>query len=248
MKKKLFSIITVSFNAASTIEKTIMSVLKYKNSQIEYIVIDGGSTDGTVDLLNKYSPHIDNCISEPDNGIYYAMNKGINITTGKWILFLGADDLLNIDVSKIQSVLTDGVTYYGNVRMISSGTIYDGEFNRYKILRKNICHQAIIYYGDVLRLRNFDTRYKIASDYEMNLFLFGTQPEKMKYVDVIVSDFNDTGISSKNTDNLFRQDLIINFIKYYPIFLFPIYPFARLQYYFSRIPQYINKIRQNYEQ
>ena len=88
------SIITVVYNGASTLEQTILSVLKQTYSRIEYIIIDGGSKDGTVDIIKKYQDRIAYWVSEPDEGIYDAMNKGIRHASGDWIYFLGADDIL----------------------------------------------------------------------------------------------------------------------------------------------------------
>lgn len=96
--EKQVSIITATYNAKATIEASIQSVISLKSESIEYIIIDGGSTDGTVDVLNTYLDYIDFFISEPDDGIYDALNKGIKRATGKHVLVLGADDeLLNID-------------------------------------------------------------------------------------------------------------------------------------------------------
>ncbi len=242
MNDKIFSIVTVSFNAALTIEKTFSSIVKYKNSQIEYIVIDGGSSDGTIELIKKYNKYIDKWLSENDEGIYDAMNKGVKIASGKWVLFLGADDLLSFDLTLLQHSLEDGISYYGNVRLLSSGNIYDGSFNRYKILKKNICHQAILYYGDILRERPFDKRYRIAADYEMNLFIFGSQPSKIKYINIVIAYFNDAGISSIKKDLTFSSRFFLIFLRHFPLYLYPIYPVARISYYICRIMYYKRKL------
>ena len=96
--EKILTIITVVFNADKSIENTILSVIeqkkRYKNRNIEYIIIDGKSTDNTIDIIKKYNQYIDFWISEPDKGIYDAMNKGIDIAKGEYIFFLGADDIL----------------------------------------------------------------------------------------------------------------------------------------------------------
>ncbi len=92
MNNPKISIITVCYNAADTIEKTILSVINQTYEHIEYIIIDGASTDGTVDMVRKYRDKISYFISESDNGIYDAMNKGITMATGEWINFMNAGD------------------------------------------------------------------------------------------------------------------------------------------------------------
>ena len=86
MERTLFSIVTVCYNAVLDIEKTILSVLNQTYQNIEYIIVDGGSTDGTLDIINKYKNNISILISEPDKGVYDAMNKGIMRANGQWIL------------------------------------------------------------------------------------------------------------------------------------------------------------------
>ena len=87
------TVVTVTYNAAESLEKTILSVLQQNYSNVEYIIIDGGSTDGSVEIIKKYSDKIAYWVSEPDRGIYDAMNKGIRKATGEWINFMNAGDL-----------------------------------------------------------------------------------------------------------------------------------------------------------
>ncbi len=86
------TIITVCYNSECTIEKTILSIINQNYRDLEYIIVDGGSTDGTIDIIRKYEDHIHKWVSEPDQGIYHAMNKGINMSSGEVIAFLNSDD------------------------------------------------------------------------------------------------------------------------------------------------------------
>ncbi|MEO8069261.1 MAG: glycosyltransferase family 2 protein, partial [Flavobacteriales bacterium] len=88
----LVSIVTVVYNGAATLERTMKSVLSQNYPHIEYIVVDGGSTDGTVDLLRRYDDRVDHWVSERDQGIYDAMNKGVALCTGQWVALINADD------------------------------------------------------------------------------------------------------------------------------------------------------------
>lgn len=99
MEEVKISVITVCYNAVDTLEKTIQSVLEQTYHNIEYIIIDGGSTDGTVEIIHRYVDYLAYWVSEPDRGIYDAMNKGIERATGEWVNFMNAGDYFyNYDV------------------------------------------------------------------------------------------------------------------------------------------------------
>ena len=99
-----FSIITVTYNAAKVLEDTIQSIVTQTYKKLEYIIVDGGSTDETLDIIHKYQEHITTVISEPDQGLYDAMNKGIKLATGDYLCFLNAGDGLHEDDTLLQMV------------------------------------------------------------------------------------------------------------------------------------------------
>ena len=109
-----FSIITVTYNAAKVLEDTIQSIVTQTYKNLEYIIVDGGSTDETLDIIHKYQEHITTVISEPDQGLYDAMNKGIKLATGDYLCFLNAGDGLHEDDTFHQWNSSAGSTIWRN--------------------------------------------------------------------------------------------------------------------------------------
>lgn len=203
MKKCKISIVTVSFNAARTIEQTILSIINQTYSNIEYIIIDGGSTDGTVDIIKKYAERIAYWVSEPDKGIYDAMNKGIKIATGDWINFMNAGDIFkekfvidhlfqNPIANEVGFLFGDTLFMYQNKQKI----VRYGDDSHHKIMPS--CHQSIFCRRGILIKNSFDLKYEIAADY--NLFFQLKQKRiKFQYIPLIVAVYDAAdGISSKN--------------------------------------------------
>lgn len=220
------TIVTVCYNAEKFIEDSIRSVVNEKNNNIsiEYIIIDGDSKDNTINIIRKYDSFIDNWISEKDTGIYDAMNKGLRIASGDWIIFLGADDRLFPNSLKniINKLVDYNTAYYGNVIHSLDGRIFDGYFSKLKIMYKNISHQSIFYPKKYYKKNNYITKYKIAADYVYLLNYVGNKFFKLKYEPVLISIYNNTdGVSSKNEDFIFFQDRLgiiknnFNLILYY---------------------------------
>lgn len=206
----MISIITVVRNGASTIERTILSVINQDYPDFEYIVIDGISTDGTLEILHKYADKITSIISEPDAGIYDAMNKGIKYATGDWIYFLGSDDIFfnNNTLSCIfsESTYEKFDVIYGNVQFLHSKQIYDGEFDPEKMCDKSICHQAIFYRKEVFNANgHFRTDYKTASDYIFNISHYCKDITKWHYISTIIAIYNELG-ASKTIEKKFREN------------------------------------------
>lgn len=227
------SIITVCLNAEATIEKTIKSVILQNYSNIEYIIIDGKSSDGTIEIINKYCERISVFISEKDDGIYYAMNKGVSIATGDFIYFLGADDVLCPDIiNKLLPYLkkNKNAIHYGQVILMPSFKKYDGKFSKWKLLHKNISHQAILYPKKAFSNFRYDCRYKIAADWNLNWQLI-SKGFIFLYNGITIAEFNLNGVSSR-VDETFRKEsvkLIKNYfgileLLYYMLLLrFPLY-------------------------
>ena len=198
------TIITVVFNGEKTIERTIYSVLSQNYNNIEYIIVDGGSNDKTLEIIHKYKQI--KLISEKDDGIYDAMNKGIHIATGDFILFLGADDVL-LTNETINDVLLHGLyndaLNFGNVYFKNSSMIYFGIFNETSLLHQNVCHQAIFYPTWYLKENNFNLTYKIYADWELNIRAL--KKLRLNYINIPITLFNETGISSKRKDSFIKD-------------------------------------------
>ncbi len=194
----MISIITVVRNGASTIERTILSVINQDYSDFEYIIVDGVSTDDTLAILNTYTDKIAKIISEPDAGIYDAMNKGISVAKGDWIYFLGCDDIL-YEPSTLSKIISNDLAgidvIYGNVLFLHSLQVYDGEYNYEKLCVRSPCHQAVFYRKELFKqFGYFSTQYVTASDYVLHVKTF-CGGARWKYTDQIIAIYNETGAS-----------------------------------------------------
>ncbi len=208
------SIVTPVYNGSAYIENCILSVATQTLNNIEHIVIDGKSTDGTIEVLLRYSQSFKHLkyLSEPDAGIYDAMNKGIRMSSGEYLLFLGSDDTLYTDntlkeiFENIENANYDFL--YGKVVLRSSRKEYGGYFDTRKLMKKNIPHQAIFYKRFLFdQLGYYGMEYKVCEDYLFNIKCFNDPKIKKKYIDVIVSVFNDSGLSSYYNDQFIKKRL-----------------------------------------
>jgi glycosyltransferase involved in cell wall biosynthesis len=166
----LITIITVIFNGVNHLEATIQSVINQNYKNIEYIIIDGGSTDGTVDIIKKYQDRVDFWISETDKGIYDAMNKGWSIAKDKsYILFLGAGDRIEQlpDLSKYAGC----VGVFGNVSL-GNNRLYRSTADLRIRLGNTLHHQALLIHKSIHLSPPFDLNYKAYADYDFNARLY----------------------------------------------------------------------------
>jgi glycosyltransferase involved in cell wall biosynthesis len=212
----LVSIIMATFNAAKVLERGIHSVLEQTYKNIEFIIVDGGSTDATLDIIRKYDDRIDYWISEKDEGVYDAFNKGIDIANGDWLFFLGADDSLANDsvLQRFFSKPIDSELLYGNVLWGEGGEIVAGEFFPEKFYSQNICQQAIFYNKNLFeRIGKFDLKYRLVADWVLNMKAFGLKTIKPVYFDTVVAVYSLGGMSTnvwdeeflKNREKLYRK-------------------------------------------
>lgn len=196
------SIITVVYNGVKTLEQAIQSVLGQTYINIEYIIIDGQSTDGTAAIIEKYKDRISYYVSEPDQGIYDAMNKGISVASGDIIGILNADDWY--DVNAVKSVVDCFAEYnadivYGKAKRVESdGTILSAKLPPLTDLWYGmlICHQAAFVKRKIYqKIGGYSLNYKIASDYEFFLRCYSSQI-RFIYLDIELVFFRSTGVSS----------------------------------------------------
>ncbi len=215
----LVTIVTVSFNADSVIEQTIKSVLEQDYTNIEYIIIDGGSTDDTLKIINKYKNDISILISEPDNGIYDAMNKGIDNSHGHWINFLNAGDYFCNS-----SIVNRVINNLNKKSEIICGDIYYlyGDEKKYKkvpglnsVLNGMFCfHQALFTRTDLLKKYKFNTQYKISGDYDFVLNCYKNN-HNFEFLDFPMVTYlsggkSETEISLARIEDLFIQSRYYN--------------------------------------
>lgn len=225
MEKVKITIITVCLNAAKNIEKTIKSVISQTYDNIQYIIVDGVSTDGTLEIINNYAhlPYI-KIISERDTGLYNAMNKGILLADGDYILFLNSGDVLYN--SHVLQTISDNLTtdiVYGNVeRNFTNKRIIEEYGGKYDIMKlflmgKMICHQVLFIRTAIMKQYMFDESFLISADHDllMKCHKYGCS---MQHVNTTVSSVDSVdGISSqvRNFD-IIRRETDSSLRKYYP--------------------------------
>lgn len=189
---------------AHCLQAALDSIYAQTYPNIEIVVMDGLSTDGTVDILKANDEKIALWLSEKDGGIYEAMNKALDYITGDWVYFLGADDILFSDFSKLAFELKDTSSiYYGNVLL--RNIKYRGPVTAYMHAKGTICHQAMIYPKHVFDKYRFNTKYRLSADHELNMRCWKDPNLHFKYFDLIIANFNHTGASSA-VDLVFDRD------------------------------------------
>ena len=210
------SIITINYNNCEGLRKTIESVVNQTWRDFEYIIIDGGSTDGSVDVIKEYANRIDYWVSEPDRGIYHAMNKGIDVAKGEYCIFMNSgDSFIN------NGILEDVIKDVNSVDIISSQMKYtDGrvmtppaQISMKFLYTSTLPHQATFIRTNVLKQIRYDESFRIVSDWKFWIEALIVYNHTYKSVNVPVTLFDAEGISltNKSLDAIEREEVLNSF-------------------------------------
>jgi len=201
----LISIVTVCFNAQQFIEKTIQSIVNQTFKDVEYIIVDGASKDKTLEIIKKYESKISKLISEPDNGLYDAMNKGIEMSTGKYILFINAGDAFhsNTSLQQVFDHCSQSDVIYGDTLITDSNWEIKGKRRlsppkklKYKDFSKGmlVSHQSFIAKKELAEL--YDTNYKYSADFDWTIKIL-KKAKTICNASVPIAHFMEGGQTSK---------------------------------------------------
>ncbi len=203
------SIVTVTFNCKKTLEVTIQSVLNQLYNNIDYVIIDGGSTDGTVDIIKKYGAFLSYWHSEKDNGIFDAMNKALDIVKGEWVCFMNAGDLFynnkvvneifnNHNFSEYDCIYGDDAYSYNNGKIKINKTTFPFYLSKKRFKSMGFNHQSTFVRTKLAKELRFDLSYKISADYNMIYQLYYKKNKKLFYTNSPVSIVDINGFSAQN--------------------------------------------------
>ena len=206
-----FSIITVTYNAEKVLEDTIQSVITQSYKNVEYIIVDGGSKDGTLGIIEKYRQHIAHLVSEPDKGLYDAMNKGIKLATGDYLCFLNAGDELHEDDTlfyMVHSIKGDTLpdVIYGETQIVDE----NGHFIRmrrlsapevltWKSFKKGmlVCHQAFFARRELAVNEPYNLKYRFSADFDWCIRIM-KKSKNIHTSGLTVIDYLNEGMTTRN--------------------------------------------------
>lgn len=206
-----FSIITVTYNAGKVLEDTIQSVVFQTYRNVEYIIVDGGSTDNTLDVVHKYQERISKVISEPDKGLYDAMNKGIRMATGDYLCFLNAGDELheNETLQKIvytlkgkelpdviygETAIVDEEGHFLHMRRLSTPDHLHWKSFKEGML---VCHQAFFARRELALANPYDLRYRFSADFDWCIRIM-KQSKNLHNTHLTLIDYLNEGMTTQN--------------------------------------------------
>jgi glycosyltransferase involved in cell wall biosynthesis len=206
------SIIIATYNAGHQLAACLQSIGAQAAKGIEVVIVDGGSTDNTMAIVQASGLPLLRWVSEADKGIYDALNKGVRMARGKRVYFLGADDRLLPGFSELLAKVQDDHTvYYGDSEGYSDKgevpyILMKGSFSKYRLAKFCMNHQSIIYPKIVFEKYTYNLRYKVFADYALNLLLWGDAQFKKQHYPISIVLYNLSGFSFDTKDPLFVQD------------------------------------------
>lgn len=217
------SIITINYNDAVGLEKTITSVISQTFQDFEYIIIDGASSDSSLEIIQNHQERINFWRSEKDSGIYNAMNKGIRVSKGKYLLFLNSGDILN-GASALQDFIShsefEGDVIYGDYKFNEGGKVYPDYLTPLFFIKSSLPHQSTFFSRTVFEEMGFyDEKYKIASDRAFYIKCYLSNQFVFKHINYPLSEFDLSGKSNDTSFNVkkVKEDEQI-FEEYYGLF------------------------------
>ena len=203
-----YSVITINYNNKDGLRHTIESVVNQTCKDYEYIIIDGGSTDGSVDVIKEYATAIDYWVSEKDNGVYHAMNKGVAVAKGDYCIFMNSGDSFHSS-----NVLNAIIEYQEDIicgKVIKGNSAKPSGHNKPTItlvdlMRGSLPHQAMFIKRELLEKHPYDERYKILSDWKFSIETIVFENCSFRNIDDIIADYDTSGIST-NSNGLLPKD------------------------------------------
>ena len=245
-EQPVFSIITVTYNAEQWLERTILSVLSQSYSNIEYIIIDGGSKDKTVDIIKQYEAGISSWISEPDKGLYDAMNKGLQRATGDYVWFLNAGDtfytadILQRIVTSIRKKVSLPDIIYGETCIVDAAGKSLG-LRRLKAPKKLtwksfrmgmlVCHQSFIAKRAIAP--KYDTQYRLTADYDWCIRCL-KQAKRIKNTHLVLTNFLEAGVSSQQRKAALEERYQIMCAYYGKVSTIILHGWFAIRFYFAK--------------
>ena len=198
-----YTIITINYNNGKELRHTIESVINQTYKDVEYIIVDGGSSDDSVEIIKEYADNIDFWVSERDNGVYNAMNKGLSHAHGTYVNFMNSGDSFysNRVIEDIDRQIDNSDILFGNVCDSHSGKRYGGiqsgsEVTFLTLKKEILCHQGTFYRREIFDRHPYDESLKLIADWKVNVQAIVFDNCKVKVVDTIIANYDLTGMSS----------------------------------------------------
>ena len=227
MTNPKLSIVTINFNDKVGLQRTIESVISQTYAGFEFIVIDGGSTDGSKPLIESYSKHLTIWLSESDNGIYHAMNKGIRTATGDYLLFLNSGDVLTdqaVLTTALEKIDGGADLYYGNIHHKQKDkiteVIFPSKLTFDFFFDNNLSHQATfirrILFDNIFM---YNENFKIAADWEFFIYAICKANVSYSHLNQFITVYDGAGISSdERNKKTITEERNITISNYFPAF------------------------------